>query len=949
MDQKRLGILIFLCLFSSTKCFVDVNRRVDCFPDLGASQAACTQRGCSWDAAPNGSPTGTPYCYYPTNTGYAVSSNDGKENIQLTKQGGPANPYGADISPLTFKTSKVGNVLEISIGTTGRYTPPLNLPKQPPSNQAETLNFQVTSNNTFSFKVTRQSTGRALWDTSIGGLLFADKYIQIATLLPSDRIFGFGEHVHKKMKHDMTRYTTWPMFARDIGPDSGSALSTQNLYGTQPFYLCVEPDGKAHGVLIINSNAQEVTLGPAPHLIYRTIGGQLDLAFFPGPKPEDVIQGFLAYIGRPFLPAYWALGYQLCRWGYKNLADMQAVITRNQAAGIPLDVPYADIDYMSHYEDFTEGDDWSGFPAYAQQLHSQGLHLILIFDPAIEVDYSSFQRGIDQNASFIEWPRFDLVPRQIQDQYPMAKSTKIMLGNVWPERNTAFPDFLDTTGKTDAWWAGEFARFHNITPFDGMWIDMNEPSNFDTNVYSSNRVHGEAPTGDKLACPISGEDGKLDNPPYQTQAVYMHPGENLCSKTLCMNAKTQRGTQDFYNTKNLYGWSEARSTYAALKSATGKRGAVISRSTFISSGRYSGHWLGDNTARWEDLQTSVIGAMEFNMFGIPYVGSDICGFNGPTTEELCLRWHQMGAFHSFSRNHNTQAKLSIINSLYIKFKGDPAQDPAVWPSVAQAAKQALTFRYQYLPYLYSLHYRASLTGSTVVRPLFFEFPIDSEIFSIDRQFLWGSALMIAPALDPGVTTVRAYFPADRWYSLQDETYGNQMPVGYNTVNAATTSLTPVFVRGGSILPRQTPTTTTTSSRQNPFEMLIAVAANAQPSFGELFYDDGVTLFDDITKNPHFSFNFNYSTGDTAAKLTFVTNDKMDLTLPTLDIIEIFGYEYYPDFNSFIWNGKSINVNVQTSTYYPLRKMLYIKTKGLIDLNDVASRATSVLTWSHRVV
>ena len=61
-------------------------------------------------------------------------------------------------------------------------------------------------------------------------------------------------------------------------------------------------------------------------------------------------------------------------------------------------------------------------------------------------------------------------------------------------------------------------------------------------------------------------------------------------------------------------------------------------------------------------------------------------------------------------------------------------------------RDALNLRYLFLPYAYTLHYRSHTIGETVVRPLFFEFPLDLVTHSIDTQFLFGPALLISPVL-----------------------------------------------------------------------------------------------------------------------------------------------------------------------------------------------------------
>lgn len=161
-----------------------------------------------------------------------------------------------------------------------------------------------------------------------------------------------------------------------------------------------------------------------------------------------------------------------------------------------------------------------------RRVHDYHIKLTLIFDPAIEVDYEPFERAIQSGVNFISWPNHDMVQHEINNLYSLTRNTTIMLGTVWPNKHVAFPNFFNT--EAEEWWIEEFKRFHEEIPFDGIWIDMNEPSNFGTEI----KTKKEGKNKLFLRCPPN----ELELPPYKTWAAYTY-GENtpLCHNTLCMS------------------------------------------------------------------------------------------------------------------------------------------------------------------------------------------------------------------------------------------------------------------------------------------------------------------------------------------------------------------------------------------------------------------------------
>jgi alpha-glucosidase (family GH31 glycosyl hydrolase) len=125
-------------------------------------------------------------------------------------------------------------------------------------------------------------------------------------------------------------------------------------------------------------------------------------------------------------------------------------------------------------------------------------------------------------------------------------------------------------------------------------------------------------------------------------------------------------------------------------------------------------------------------------------------------------------------------------------------------------RKALQIRYTLLPYYYTLFYKSHTKGSTVIRPLFHEYPTDKNTLDLFLQFLIGSNIMIAPVTDDGARQVQVYIPSSYWYNYYT---GVIIPQEKEfIILSAPLDTIPILLRGGAIIPTQEFATNTKYSR-----------------------------------------------------------------------------------------------------------------------------------------
>ena len=234
-------------------------------------------------------------------------------------------------------------------------------------------------------------------------------------------------------------------------------------------------------------------------------------------------------------------------------------------------------------------------------------------------------------------------------------------------------------------------------------------------------------------------------------------------------------------------WAEVNHRAVASR---GKTGEVVwfMRAGFTGVQAYCPLlWAGDQSvdfSRHDGIGTVITAALSSGLVGNAFSHSDVGGYTSLhgniRTEELMMRWYELGAFSPVMRTHEGNRP---DDNLQIDSTPDLLAGFVRWSRVHEALA----------PWIRHLRDEATTTGLPAQRALFLHYPDDRETFIIQDQYLYGAELMVAPVIEEGAVSRRVYLPGDSATVWRHVWSGEDRGPGWHVV-AAPIGEPPVFYR-----------------------------------------------------------------------------------------------------------------------------------------------------------
>jgi alpha-D-xyloside xylohydrolase len=344
--------------------------------------------------------------------------------------------------------------------------------------------------------------------------------------------------------------------------------------------------------------------------------------------------------------------------------------------------------------------------------------------------------------------------------------------------------------------------------------------------------------------------------------------------------------------RNVYPLLVNKTVYEGLrKDDAEKRPMILTRCGFPGIQRYgSAMWSGDVGNDWETFRRQITAGLGMQAAGIPWWTYDAGGFFRPGNQyqdqaysERMLRWIETSVYLPLMRVHGYMSNTEPWNY------GSEAQGV-----IAECLKE----RYRLLPYIYSNAAAIAFEGSTLMRPLIFDFANDPEALAQAREYMFGKSLLVNPITEPNVQAWKTYLPQNKagWYDFRT---GKHYEGGQTVEAAVNRTNIPVYVKGGSILPIGPDKQYAADKADAPIELHIYPGADATFT---LYEDDGKSNDYEQGKYSRIIFTWN----DAAQSLTI---DKRKGAFEGMPLTRTFVVIKDGKKQEVTYQGKKVNVKL----------------------------------------
>jgi alpha-D-xyloside xylohydrolase len=203
---------------------------------------------------------------------------------------------------------------------------------------------------------------------------------------------------------------------------------------------------------------------------------------------------------------------------------------------------------------------------------------------------------------------------------------------------------------------------------------------------------------------------------------------------------------------NYYTYLYNQTVFELLEKERGKDDAVVfARSATVGGQKFPVHWGGDCSATYESMAESIRGGLSLSLSGFGYWSHDIGGFEKTATPDLFKRWVAFGLLSSHSRLHGNE-------SYRVPWNYDE--------QASEVLRHFVRLKCSLMPYLFAQACKTHMQGIPMMRAMVLEYPNDPVCAQLDRQYLLGDSVLVAPIFNEE-GKAQFYLPEGRWTHLLD--------------------------------------------------------------------------------------------------------------------------------------------------------------------------------------